>query len=500
MTARRRRLLLNGALAAGLVLTLVGAGLVLLRPATASGSGAAARTVRVSTGDVSATASADGTVQAADELAANFETSGTVTAVTVDVGDVVSEGEVLARLDTADAKRAVEVARLSLRSAEESLSVAQDGITSTEPDTTVVDQVLVARRKAVVTQRQTATQQAQSALQAAQESLSAAKRGTDVTDPTTGQTTTVVDEGAVARATSAVAEAKKAYNAAVKAQTSAEVALARAQAGRTVAGDSTTTVDDAAVASARARVIEAQATYDDARAALTACTLRAPGDGTVLEVNGKVGTTVTAGSSGGAGGSTTTGSESTTGSDLIVIADLDDLEVSVAFAESDISRISVGQVAALSFPGLDDATGTGKVRSVSPTATTSSSVVTYPATVRITASPDELRLGQSATVTITTASATDVTVVPSAAVTTSGGRSTVTLVTGDQQVVTPIEVGVAGADYTEVVSGVTSGDQVVLTSATADTSDSEGATFGPGGFGGAGQPPAMQGNGPGGQP
>ena len=135
-----------------------------------------------------------------------------------------------------------------------------------------------------------------------------------------------------------------------------------------------------------------------------------------------------------------------------MIADLDELEVSVAFAESDVTDIDVGQEATLTFPGLDDATGTGEVTSISPTATTSSSVVTYAALVAITEHPDDLRLGQSASVTITTASVEDVTIVPSVAVTTSGTRSTVTVVSDGAQAVTPVEVGVVGADYTQILS------------------------------------------------
>ena len=46
------------------------------------------------------------------------------------------------------------------------------------------------------------------------------------------------------------------------------------------------------VASAEAQVVQAQATLDDAEAALDATTLTAPISGTVLQVNGKVGSIV----------------------------------------------------------------------------------------------------------------------------------------------------------------------------------------------------------------
>jgi multidrug efflux pump subunit AcrA (membrane-fusion protein) len=347
-------------------------GFALLRPDLTSGASASSvQTVAVTTGAVTSTVSADGSVQPASEVAANFETSGTVDSVRVEVGDTVAKGQMLATLDTADAERAVEVARLSLTAAQEGLDAAEEGITTTEPDTQVVNQSKVARRKAAVTTAQNATQQAQSALQAAQESLAAAQRGTPV------------DPNAVAQAQTAAAAAQSAYDKALAAQTKAEISLATAQQGTTVAGDTTTTVDDASVANARAKVLEAQSTYDDARSALAACVLKAPAHGTVLEVNGKVGSSAGSSASSSTSGASAT-TASTSSSDFVVIADLDELEVSVAFAESDVTDIDVGQEATLTFPGLDDATGTGEVTSISPTATTSSSVVTYAALVAIT--------------------------------------------------------------------------------------------------------------------
>ncbi len=492
MNDRRRRTLINLSLGLSVLAVMTAGGMALLRPdLTSQASADPVPTVTVTTGSISATVSADGSVQPATEVAANFETSGTVDSVRVEVGDDVTTGQTLATLDTADAERAVEVARLSLEAAEEGLEAAQAGNTTTEPDTQVVNQTTVARRKAAVTRAQTATQQAQSALQAAQESLANAQRATPV------------DPAAVAQAQASVDTAQTGYDQALSAQTKAEISLATAQQGTTVAGDTTTTVDEASVANARAKVLEAQATHDDAQAALDACVLTAPDDGTVLAVNGKVGSSV--GSTVGSGSGTTDAgaadaTSATTSGDFIVIADLDELEVSVAFAESDVADIEVGQAATLTFPGLDGATGAGEVTSISPTATTSSNVVTYAALVAITEHPEGLRLGQSASVTITTASVEEATIVPSVAVTTSGGRSSVTVVSDDVQAVTPVELGVIGADFTQVLSGVDAGQQVVLTSATS-TDDSTADSL-QGGFPGGdmGGPPTGGGAPPGGMP
>jgi macrolide-specific efflux system membrane fusion protein len=394
----RRQWLLNSALVLVLVGVVVGGYLIATGGSSTAVDASSVRTTAVRTADVTATVSADGTVEAVDEVAANFETSGTIKTIKVKVGDTVAEGQVVAKLETADAERALTVAELQLDSAQEQLDNAEAGTTTTDPQT----------------------------------------------------------------------------------------------------GTSTTTVSASQVASAKAQVIQAQADVDDAEAAVEATTLRAPISGTVLQVNGKVGSTSGSSSSssaaqGGAGTSTTSTS------DFVVIANVRKLQVSISVPESDIGSLEVGQKASVTFPAVDGAEAVGVITSIDPVPTTSNSVVSYGVVVRLYQVPASVRLGQTASVTVTTESATDATVVPSTAVTTSGDRSTVTLLENDQQVVTPVELGVVGDTFTQITSGVAVGDQVVLTTATSSDSSSTQNQF-PGGFPGAGggAPPAGIGGGPGG--
>lgn len=375
--------MVNAGLAVGLA-AVVGAGVVISISGNASGAGSSSlRTVAVRTGDVTAQVSADGSVEAVNEVAANFGTSGTIATLTVKVGDAVTKGEVIATIDAAAAERSLEVAGLQLKAAKEQLSSAEDGTTTTDPTTHVT----------------------------------------------------------------------------------------------------TTTVNASQVASAKAQVIQAQATYDDAKDAVAATTLYAPISGTVLEVNGKVGQT--SGSSSGSSGSSQPGSTtSSSSSDLVVVANLAALQVSVSVPESDIGSLSVGQTAAVTFPAVPDATAKGTITSIDPVPTTSNSVVSYGVVVRLSGVPKTIRLGQSASVSITTDSASGVLVVPSTAVTTNGSRSTVLLLANGQQQRTQVTVGVVGTTWTEVTSGVKAGDQVVLTTSTSASSSTSG--FPGGGFPGGG--------------
>jgi len=379
--------MVNAGLAVGLA-AVVGAGVVISISGNASGAGSSSlRTVAVRTGDVTAQVSADGSVEAVNEVAANFGTSGTIATLSVKVGDAVTKGEVIATIDAAAAERSLEVAGLQLKAAKEQLSSAEDGTTTTDPTTHVT----------------------------------------------------------------------------------------------------TTTVNASQVASAKAQVIQAQATYDDAKDAVAATTLYAPISGTVLEVNGKVGQT--SGSSSGSSGSSQPGSTtSSSSSDLVVVANLAALQVSVSVPESDIGSLAVGQAATVTFPAVSGATAKGKITSIDPVGTTSNSVVTFGVVVRLSGVPKSIRLGQSASVTITTDSATGVLVVPSTAVTTNGSRSTVLLLKDGQQVRTQVTVGVAGDSWTEITQGVSSGDQVVLTTSTSTSSSSSNQGFPGGGFPGGGIP------------
>ncbi|MEU6249226.1 efflux RND transporter periplasmic adaptor subunit [Glycomyces sp. NPDC047010] len=85
----------------------------------------AASTVEVERGDVELTASASGTVAAARSWSLGFDTEAEITEVNVAAGDEVSEGDVLARIDDADAAEAVDDAQAALDEAEDDLDDAE---------------------------------------------------------------------------------------------------------------------------------------------------------------------------------------------------------------------------------------------------------------------------------------------------------------------------------------------------------------------------------------
>ncbi|MCU1526753.1 MAG: hypothetical protein JWP75_516, partial [Frondihabitans sp.] len=159
------------------------------------------------------------------------------------------------------------------------------------------------------------------------------------------------------------------------------------------------------VASAASQVSTAQDAVDSATGNLAAATLTAPISGVVIAVSGAPGSRAQAGSPALAvspSGTASTQAGSSTPSGWATIADTTILTVTANIAEADITSVTVGQAATVAFPALSGVSTPAKVTAIAPTATSSSSVVSYAATLTLDAVPKNLRLGQSAQVTITT--------------------------------------------------------------------------------------------------
>jgi macrolide-specific efflux system membrane fusion protein len=173
----------------------------------------------------------------------------------------------------------------------------------------------------------------------------------------------------------------------------------------------------------------------------------------------------------------------------MTIADVSKYTVTAAIAEADIADVSVGQSATVTFPAITGASSAATVTAIAPTGTTSNSIVTYATTITLTAPPKNLRIGQTADVTITTASSkADALYVPAAAITTANGTSTVKVIKNGKTTAVTVKTGIVGDDGTEITSGLTAGETIVIgtVSATQTTTGTTGTTGTNGrtGFGG----------------
>jgi membrane fusion protein, macrolide-specific efflux system len=124
LSTKRRALIVNGTLG---VLLLGGAGIAYSSLGSGGGvssADASVRTVPVTRAAVSASVSASGTVASAKARSLNFGSNGTVEKVYVEVGDKVTTGQILARLDDDSASESLDAAAAALDSADDDTSTA----------------------------------------------------------------------------------------------------------------------------------------------------------------------------------------------------------------------------------------------------------------------------------------------------------------------------------------------------------------------------------------
>ncbi|GAB3599765.1 efflux RND transporter periplasmic adaptor subunit [Microbacterium tumbae] len=276
----------------------------------------------------------------------------------------------------------------------------------------------------------------------------------------------------------------------------AEATLAEAKAALADAEDAGES--DARIAAASAAVDVAQSEVDDADQAMDDARLIAPADGLITSVGVAVGDRIS-GSSGssssgtetstsGAPGSAAASTDSASGSDTAAfsIVSTDSWSISVSVGETDVANVAEGQQVELS---SDDGTEYfGVVSEVALLPSTTDGSAQYTVSITITGEGEGLYDGVSLSGSIVYERRTDVLAVPSAAVTTTEETSTVTVIAedGTQSDVT-VEVGETSGDYTEILSGIEEGDEVLVASFTPGEGDSgTGVLPGGGSFPGGG--------------
>ena len=217
-------------------------------------------------------------------------------------------------------------------------------------------------------------------------------------------------------------------------------------------------------------------------------TLFSPATGTVAAINGVIGEYVGGGSGTSAqspgsdapipgvgaaassdqAGAAASGISATKpgGAAFIVLNNLNTFQVVVPFEESDAAKIQPTQKVDVKFDSLPGLVKTGTVLSKSPSGVNISGVTNYYVTVLLDSGDPKLTTGLTAQVGVISRQVDNVLTVPNAAITKKDGRSVVN-VTGPDGKVTEkgIQTGAVGDSTTEVVGGLSQGDQVVLPAA-----------------------------------
>jgi HlyD family secretion protein len=215
--------------------------------------------------------------------------------------------------------------------------------------------------------------------------------------------------------------------------------------GASTAGPATA----AQLAADQASLDAANAQLSVARQDLAAATLTAPISGTVALVNITPGQQVT-------------GSQGSGSTADFVIEGAGGEEATTTVSVSDVGEIRVGQPATITLDGSATPIN-GQVVAVGMLSTASSTATaSYPVTIGLAAGAPTLFAGSDAQVAITLAKVSNAVSVPTSAVEGTGAAAFVTVLRAGKPIRVRIVVGATGPVLTQVSSGLTVGEQVVL--------------------------------------
>ena len=476
----RRHAWLTGTRAWVIGLGLVGVllvGLIARDTVLASPAAVTIRTATADRGTVASVVSGTGSLLPVGRMTVNFKAAGTLTEVDVRVGDKVTTGQLLARIDSSTQQAAVAQAQASLAAAQANVQSTQSPLTAAQ----------VAQLQHQVT--------------AAQQNYNDTVASVNATNQ--ADATTVANDQAKVNAdcpngaqcsqeqAQLASDQSKQHMDAISGQSRINSASQQITSARDNLAVQTQ-VKPNALASGQAQVASAAAQVQAAQVALNQTTLTAPTSGVVVSINGVPGEAAGGGTAQAPGSlapqpSSGTGSGASSG--FMVIDDTSSYVAVMPFAETDAARLAANQTAALTFDAIPNMTISGHVLSISPSATVVSNVVDYYVSFVLNRTDPRLREGMTANASVTVAQADNAVRVPNAAVRTTGGTTMVTVLAKGQQVATEVITGVVGDTYTEIKAGLNEGDTVVLPSirtTTGTTTNGNNLLRGGGGFGGGG--------------
>ena len=155
---------------------------------------------------------------------------------------------------------------------------------------------------------------------------------------------------------------------------------------------------------------------------------------------------------------------------IMYVADMSKMQIKVLVDETDIGRVKLGQTVSFTVDTYIDKVFTGKVTTISRSATTSSNVVYYPVYVDVDSSDGLLFPTMTARTTINVGESKNVLVAPASAVKEEKGKKYVQVMVGGKAQNVTVETGLSDDENVEITSGLNAGDQVVLPGAAPSSS------------------------------
>ena len=372
------------------------------------------QTVKVERGNLTAMVGATGTVRSNQGALLSWQTSGTIESINVDVGDRVSEGVVLASLESTSLSQSIILAQADLVSAEKAL-----------------DDLL---------QSGTAAAKARVDLREAEDDLETAQNYRDSLDEPYKYEKIVYKTINGARVPTLKTVSVDEADDETKDIANQDLALSQAKYD-----DAQRAWERVAEGVNKADVAAAQARVDAAQATLNMAQITAPFEGTITQADIMPGDQVSAGLLG------------------FRIDDLSSLLVDVELSEVDINSVSLGQAVVLSFDAILEKEYHGKVIKVGQIGKDVQGVVNFIVTVELTDADEFVRPGMTAAVNIVVREIENTILIPNRAVRLVDGERVVYVLRDGLPEMIEIRLGAsAGAMSVLVSNTIEEGDLIII--------------------------------------
>lgn len=378
-------------------------------------------TAKIERGPVRQVVTSTGKIVSNLDVEIKCKASGEIVKLPFDISQPVKKGDLLLELDPRDEQQRVRQAEATVRASQARLINARESLA-------LADETLKTDR-----------QRADSTLSAAQARAQDARAKAERTRELQAKKLASLEEAETAETavTQADAEAENAATAIEELKNQARtLEQARQQ-----------------IRIAEAQVDNDQVSLDLARQRLAETRVVSPLDGVVTQRAVQIGQIISSGISNVGGGTT-----------ALVVSDLSRIFVLAAVDESDIGQVRPGQRVKVTVDAFRNREFTGEVVRISPRGVNVSNVVTFEVKIEVTArDKDLLRPEMTANVEVLIDERPDALLAPADALFRRGGKTWVTLQAADgTRTDREVGAGISDGRSTEIVSGLTAGETVLV--------------------------------------
>lgn len=380
-------------------------------------------TVPVASQPLTVRIDASGTVQPVQTVNLSPKNQGILAELYVEQGDRVTQGQVIARMESNTLEAELMQARARVSQSEANLAKLRSG-----------------NREQEIAQNQAAVERAQAEITEAQARL-------DLATERVNRNRTLAGEGAISQD-----DLDEVLNQAATARATLEQRQANLRELQQRLSLTASGTRPEEIVEAEARLQEAIANLREVEVRQNDTLIRAPFDGIVTQKYANEGAFVTP---------TTSASEASSATSTAIVAIAQGLEILAEVPEVDIQQLRVGQAVEIVADAFPNKVFQGKVKLIAPEAVVKQNVTSFQVRIDLVTGQTELLSGMNVDVTFVGDELSNAVVVPTVAIVTKSGETGVLVPDADNQpIFRPIVLGTAVEDQTQVLEGLEPGEQV----------------------------------------